>query len=447
MDGKIITDHSQAARQLETLANYILYGKSTDTDTNAIERKEISQPATRYSTYTKKAPVSLDELSESPTFAEDKARPVARNSYLNPKRHIVRPVYTLDDEGTIECANISTNDAGVPGMVELWDSIDRLEKAAGKYAPAAEPYTKARYLVNGKRVHKINHPVREVDGKLTIVAPDVPEPVKLTPLMAYRLKHWIIDQKRHQYYLKESNSPTAFASHFSFTPPSPIDWEEDSGYWLTLEEYTRLRKDVNRAKWRWRGVTRFLYTDTAEEERKIEGGVCFVKEYFHLVSAHTLDFTNPLHVYALLENFRDLMVAHYARPESQIRCILDSFNDIVNRTDLHESRDIILYYKVHKWTNERIVRELEEFGYSYANNYVSTIYKREICSKIAKQAIAMDQEYLARNAPHEWRKCTRCGERKLMTVDNFTVKPKNYGGLSYQCKICDRERRKEKKNG
>ena len=460
LDGKITSDATPACRQLETLANYIMYGKSLD-NTNAIERKEISRPASRYSTFARKPDASLDELTESPTFAEQDTKPIARNTYLNPKRKIIRPVYALDLlTNDIACINESVNDARIDGMAALWHSIDYLEGLAGKQVIAPEPYTKNTYLVNGRRVHKINHPVREIDGKLTIVSPTIATPAKLTPLMAYRLKHWIIDQKRHQYYLKESNSPTAFASHFSVTPASPVEWEEDSGYWLTHSEALRLNKQVDSAKWRWRGTTRFEYEEAQVGERLIidplDGlddvpgapvGSCWVREYWHLVCEHTLDFTNPLHVYALLENFRDLKVAYYDKPQSQVWCIIDSFSEIVNRTDLHESRDIILYYKVHKWTNERIARELEEFGYSYATNYISTIYKQEICNKVARQAAVMHEEWLARGVPTAWRKCTRCAKKKLMNSDNFTSKPKNYLGLSYQCKVCDRERREERKNG
>jgi hypothetical protein len=311
--------------------------------------------------------------------------------------------------------------------------------------------------------------VREVDGKLIVDSTPPPKAPALSSLSSYRLKHWIIDQKKHQYYLKESAQPTAFARHFSFTPPGPIDWEEDSGYWLTLPEAERLNKPIDLEKWRWRPITIYDYSSLLREgidfgevyaressSTKVVGdrgapdenipGAFAVKEYFHLFSKHTIDFTDPLHVYALLEHYRDLRIATHDKLNSQMRHILDAFQEIVNRTELHESREIILYYKIHKWTNERIRRELEEFGYSYAVNYISTIYKKEICGKIARQARIMDEEWAARSNPHAWRKCNECGVNKLANSDNYTSKPKNYGGLSYRCKACDklaRERRKK----
>ena len=469
---KGITDNSPVAQQLETLANYIMYGKS-EQGTNAVERKEISQPSTRYTTYTRKPNLSLDELSDSPAFDEQETRPIERNSYLTPKRKIARPLYAKDvDTGEIFCLNPHDNDSHIAGMAELWEAIDRLEWLAGKTSWDSKPFSDKTYLVNGRRIYKVNHPVKNApDGTLYVDSTPPTSPPKLTPLTAYRLKHWIVDQKKHQYYLKESSNPTAFAQHFSFTPPTPIDWESDSGYWLTKDEARRLGKLIDLERWRWRLATCAEYTareafpdelgyTTGTKKLIIETGISdivvgyapaanrnsqFVREYFHLLCQHTIDFTNPLHVYALLENYRDLRIATHDKLNSQMRHILDAFSQIVNRTELHESREIILYYKVHKWTNERISRELEEFGYSYATNYISTIYKKEVCAKIARQARIMDDEWLARHDPNAWRKCTECGVYKLATTDNFTNKPKNYGGLSYKCKACDklaRERRK-----
>lgn len=262
---KGVTDNSQAAQQLEMLGNYIMYGKREGSGKNAIEEKEISQPATRYSTYARKQHLSLDELNEAPTFDEQDLRPLERNSYLNPKRKIVRPLYgKRADTGEIICLNEGENDASIVGMTDLWNSIDRLELTMGKQLYDKEPFTEKTYTVPGKpyRVHKVNHPVVKVKGVYMIqpmpLAPSTPTE-KLSPLTNYRLKHWLIDLKKHQYYLKESDNPTAFAQHFSFTPPTPVDWEEDSGYWLTRAEALRLGKQIDGEKWRWRCVTRFEY--------------------------------------------------------------------------------------------------------------------------------------------------------------------------------------------
>ena len=49
---------------LETIANYILYGKDSDSGESIVDRKEV-QIKTKYNSYSKKEPESLDELMES----------------------------------------------------------------------------------------------------------------------------------------------------------------------------------------------------------------------------------------------------------------------------------------------------------------------------------------------------------------------------------------------
>lgn len=54
--------------ELETVTNYILYGKDED-GTSIVDRKEV-QIKTKFNSYQKDRTVSLEELLESPTFDE-----------------------------------------------------------------------------------------------------------------------------------------------------------------------------------------------------------------------------------------------------------------------------------------------------------------------------------------------------------------------------------------
>lgn len=55
--------------ELETVTNYVIYGKDED-GTSSVDRKEIFIP-TKFNSYKKNTPIqSLDELMESPTFDE-----------------------------------------------------------------------------------------------------------------------------------------------------------------------------------------------------------------------------------------------------------------------------------------------------------------------------------------------------------------------------------------
>ena len=79
--------------QLETMANYILFGKDSNGQ-NAVDRGEV-QIQTKYSSYRKKKEESLDELTESPTFNEAELKPIHRSVYKNPKPELDRSLPEL----------------------------------------------------------------------------------------------------------------------------------------------------------------------------------------------------------------------------------------------------------------------------------------------------------------------------------------------------------------
>lgn len=55
--------------ELETVTNYVLYGKDED-GTSIVDRKEI-QIKTKFNSYQRNKTVSLEGLMESPTFDEN----------------------------------------------------------------------------------------------------------------------------------------------------------------------------------------------------------------------------------------------------------------------------------------------------------------------------------------------------------------------------------------
>ena len=79
--------------QLETMANYILFGKDSNGQ-NAVDRGEV-QIQTKYSSYRKKKEESLDELTESPTFNEAELKPIHRSVYKSPKPELDRSLPEL----------------------------------------------------------------------------------------------------------------------------------------------------------------------------------------------------------------------------------------------------------------------------------------------------------------------------------------------------------------
>lgn len=140
--------------ELETVINYVIYGKDED-DKSSVDRKEI-QIKPKFSSYQKEKTCSLDELMESPTFDENTLKK-DRTKYKNVKPKIDR-----------EKAKV------IPGMEELWTQIDHLDKVL-----AAN------------------------EGKIPF-SPEIP---KLSQQKIYLLKHHLIQIKTQQYYLYDSYFP------------------------------------------------------------------------------------------------------------------------------------------------------------------------------------------------------------------------------------------------
>ena len=70
---------SLSKTELETISNYILYGKDED-GKSVVDRKEV-QIKTKFQSYHKDRIVSLDEMMESPTFEWGCVWLILRRSY------------------------------------------------------------------------------------------------------------------------------------------------------------------------------------------------------------------------------------------------------------------------------------------------------------------------------------------------------------------------------
>ena len=144
--------------ELETVTNYILYGKDDD-GTSCVDRKEV-QIKTKFNSYNKDKVVSLDEMMESPTFDEtifQKDRTIYKKG---------KP--SIDKERA----------KAIPGMIELWNEIDKLASTLDQNS--------------GKVPFEEGTP-------------------KLDQKQIYYLNHYLIQLRTQQYYLWDSQFPTMMA--------------------------------------------------------------------------------------------------------------------------------------------------------------------------------------------------------------------------------------------
>lgn len=146
---------SLSPKNLELCANYILYGKDPD-NLSAVDKKEVYIKS-KFNSYSKKEPVSLDSLLESPTFNEN----VIQTTQTKYKK--AKP--TIDKEKAKD----------VPGMQQLWNEIDKMQRI---------------YDENTGKTEKTN------------------STPSLDKSQLYYLNHQLIEMRRQQYYLMDSVYPT-----------------------------------------------------------------------------------------------------------------------------------------------------------------------------------------------------------------------------------------------
>lgn len=383
---KLHYNEDSTKKELEAAANYILYGKDPKTDKNFVQKKEV-QIEQKYSSYKKKEMESLDGLMEDPNTHETDFQPVQRNVYKKYKPTIDREL-----------------DKDIPGMRDLWVAIDKLAERVKELKEAQQ-----------------------------------------LGLEFYRKNHLLIQLRREQFALKDSEDTTIKCKGFHLSSPPPATLTADTGY--IKNPYT----DWCYKNWRADHYRKDFGEDWFAREQEslasgIRDGVSPDNWEWVEVSKNYIDFTDSNHVYQFLELYSSLKQSCDEDLNCDLKFLIWELEDYIELANLSEARKYILIRKIDKATNDQIRRELQEqFGLCYSDNYISTIYKQMICDKIAKAAQLSFDNWVFRNQPEKFKICSTCGERLLRDSRNFIKKQNAKDGLSARCKNCDKRIRDEKK--
>lgn len=339
---------------------------------------------------------------ENPLFDEGQVHDYAeKNTYTKPKNLIAREKIAKD--GTI----LDCGDSNIPGMRELWESIDKLARKLSIYQGKEKPQNEEEELV------------LQWDG-----------------LTAYKVRHWLISLRQEQYALRDMFAPYITPCH-TFAQTGAINWFSDSGYWRQTNK--EIAGDGNCEEDAY-----YYYKSTKDGRYRISKKDGTIEEW-HIVRNHTLDFTNPEHIYQLFEHYDALKKSSWDDLNGQMKHILMTLEDLSDKAELTDIQKHIIDRKVLKYTNERIKQELSDmFGVDYNMNYISTIYKKMICGKIANTAKLQLKEYKNKDNPYAWKKCSCCGRLLLIDSQNFVRKDGTVDGFSCRCKKCDKAIRDKK---
>ena len=371
---------SLTKKELELCTDYVLYGKDPEkNNTSSVDRKEI-YIKTKYDSFSKTEPISLEALMESPTFDE---------SILQTERNIYKKVKpTIDRE---KCKDI-------PGMKELWEEIDRMDRvlkiAQGKEAPQA-----------GETIP-------------TLSSKDI-----------YQMGHQLIELRKQQYILKDSvfsqivaqknygsfyQNPTDLQMNYPVYPCGTMRDENDKEF---KEPFLSERY--------------FVAIDIEKEIQKIKDQG---KPY--------INFLDKEHIYQLCLNYYEIKDYAEHFPDSPLSELLLTLDFYIEKANLSEQQKLIVDCKKKRLLNRDICKVLmDQMGIYHQENYISTIWNK-VCQLIANAAELHYDEWCCKDYEPAWKECNCCGRKLLRDPRNFVRKTKAPDGLTNRCKKCDQKKRR-----
>lgn len=403
--------------ELETIANYILWGKDSD-GLNVTQRGEI-QIETRNKTWQRDDTESLDALMESPTFSEASLR-----RPTEARTRIAREVF--DRHKTLsECpAHL------VPVFEDLFKRIDTIELQLNYY--------------------EFSHGRRKEPPRAQLVKRFTQEELanaeatasKWNQFKYLKQRHLIVELRREQFTLRD----TYIEKHMRHTPIEPeidpIDPDFDAEipvFPLGLKTgpigalLFKTEQDLNPSTYNdsdLQKVLQFYWSKKSESRPAI---------FF--------DFTNLEHVYELFGQLNELEESIGALPvNSNLSKLLDTLKYYIEMTDLTEAQREILDLKINKIKNQDIADVVnKKYGKSYTANYISTIFRQKIIPRINETATFHAKIIENLSFPENFKKCNGCGKILLIDPEKFVRKSRSKDGFATRCKICDRLDRQNKK--
>ena len=403
--------------ELETIANYILWGKDSD-GLNVTQRGDI-QIETRNKTWQRDDTESLDALMESPTFNEASLR-----RPTEARTRIAREVF--DRKRTLnECPPHL-----IPVFEDLFKRIDFIELMLNYYE-----------FSHGRRKEPPRAQlVKRFTQEELIKAEQTAS--KWTQFKYLKQRHLIVELRREQFTLRD----TYIEKHLRHTPVEPDIEPIDPDFDAEIPVFPlgllndsigallfKNEKDLNPS------------TYSEEELEKV------LKFYWNKKSESRpvifFDFTNLEHVYGLFNQLNEIEESIGALPiNSNLNKLLDTLKYYIEMTDLTEAQREILDLKINKIKNQDIADIInKKYDKSYTANYISTIFRQKIILRINETAEFHAKIVENLSFPENFKKCTGCGKILLIDSEKFVRKSRSKDGFSTRCKICDRNDRQKKK--
>lgn len=403
--------------ELETIANYILWGKDPD-GLNVTQRGEI-QIETRNKTWQRDDTESLDAMMESPTFNEASLR-----RPTEARTRIAREVF--DRKRTLsECpAHL------VPIFEDLFHRIDLIELQIHFYE-----------FAHGRRKEPPREALQKRFNELELIKAQETA-AKWNQFKYLKQRHLIVELRREQFTLRDTFTET----HQRHTPPEPELDPVNPDFDAEIPVFPLGLKAGPIGAMLFKDALALNPSSYNEQDlRRIS------QFYWEKISSPRpvvhFDFTNLEHVYELFGQLNELEESLDALPvDSTLRQLIDTLKYYIDLTDLTEAQREILHLKINKIKNAEIASQInQKFDKSYTANYISTIFRQKIIPKINESAVLHARIVENLSFEENFKKCPGCGKILLLDAENFVRKSRSKDGFATCCKICDREARQRKK--
>lgn len=398
--------------ELEMMGNYILWGR--DPDGQNTEQKGFVQLERRNTAWVAPAAniSSLDELLETPTFAESELKRPEDPIYKFPKEIFSRSDVLAQCPAYLE--NV---------LNDLFRRIDTLELQINYYD-----------LAHDKRK---NPPREELLQRFSdeerIQLRDRAQ--QWTQRKYLQQRHLLVELRREQYIYKDF-FVTPIQHHIT-----PRSWFDTS---LNLDsEISILPAGLY-------SESNPLFAPTAQlcasylDKSLNETAKSFTPPE---QSIFYINFCDPEHIYALITQYDELTTAAEKLTalgqSTLIPRLQQTLEYYISESDFTDAQQKILQLKRANYKNSDIAAIVnKQFHKTYTPNYISTIYRKKILPIIANAA-QYHQNVIngLRDPQTSFKTCTTCGTTYLRSNDNFVHKTRSKDGFSNRCKKCDKKER------
>ncbi len=222
----------------------------------------------------------------------------------------------------------------------------------------------------------------------------------------------------------------------------------DAGHWKDREakKVKRLLIELRKDQYTLRGA----YKKPIMFNKVVKGSAVFQYDEntgyydenndFVRVSENRINLGDWQHCRELIKLYDKLRDSKWNELQDDLKYIVEDLEELINKycVGKYEYYKDIIIWKVDKLSNTEIQQLLEEkHGKLISVQYISTLYNNNIPKHIAKN---YNKEYREWHYTFvekgEFKKCNRCGETKLATLDYFSTNKSSKDGLYSICKKC-----------